>query len=131
MIKTTFFMTASLMLAAIQVQAQSELESVPAENKQVMTQEEIDKTVGRMGDIEEIPEDFTFSDMEVRLWKTPHLNNIDEPARLYYEFSKFGSYEEGFEDSVFLDILQINEDGTKNANLEFFNCGEKTICAPG
>ena len=90
------------------------------DGKRAMTEEEIGATIGRMGEVEEIPKGFEFSEMENVLWRSNHLENITEPARLYYEFSKTGSYEEGFEDSVFLDILTINDDGTKNTNLEFF-----------
>lgn len=103
---------------------------IPGAEKEEMTQEEIDKSIGRMGDVEKIPEGFQFSEMEVRLWKTPHLINITKPVRLYYEFSKTGSYEEGFEDSIFLDVLQLNEDGTKNTNLEFFTGERKQSIRP-
>ena len=43
---------------------------------------------------------------------------------MYYEFVKSGTYEEGFSDAVYLDIIRINEDGTKNALLDFFT-GER------
>ncbi len=86
-----------------------------------LTQEELDASIGRFGEVEKIPEGFKFSDAEARLWLTDHLQNVDKPGRLYYEFVRTGSYEEGFTDSVFLDIVKINEDGTKDALLEFFS----------
>ena len=83
--------------------------------------DEMKPNIGRMGDSVVVdPETFDFSDAERKLWLNDHLNNVEKPARLYYEFVKSGSYEEGFSDAVYLDILEINEDGTKNALLEFF-----------
>ncbi len=78
-------------------------------------------TIGRMGDPASVnPEEFEFSSAETKLWLSEHLKNILSPITLYYEFEKSGSFEEGFTDSVFLEIIHINEDGTKNAHLEFF-----------
>ena len=78
-------------------------------------------TLGRMGDpIGVDPNTYEFADAEVKLWLDNHLKNIDSPGRLYYDFVKSGSYERGFSDSVYLDILKVNEDGSKDADLEFF-----------
>lgn len=84
--------------------------------------EQNDKAViGRMGDSAVVDVDeFEFSLAERKLWLADHLQNVSKPTRLYYEFIKAGTYEEGFTDSVYLDILEINEDGSKNAQLEFF-----------
>ncbi len=98
---------------------------VPGGEKEKMSQEEIDKSIGRMGEVETIPENFEFSEMENSLWKTDHLKNIKKPSRLFYGFVKSGSYEEGFEDSVYLDILTINDNGTKNVKLQFFTADRK------
>ena len=89
-----------------------------------MSQEEIDRHIGRMGEVEEIPEGFEFSEAETKLWLSDHLGNIKQPSRLYYEFVKTGSFEDGFTDSVYLDIIRLNEDGTKNVVLDFFS-GER------
>ena len=78
-------------------------------------------TLGRMGDPVAVdPNTFEFADAETKLWLDNHLRNIDSPGRLYYDFVKSGSYEEGFSDSVFLDIIKVNEDGSKDADLAFF-----------
>ena len=66
------------------------------------------------------PNEYEFSNAENKLWMDKHLLNIVQPVRLHYEFEKTGSYEEGFIDDVYLDIVKINEDGTRNAALEFF-----------
>lgn len=78
-------------------------------------------TVGRAGDSAAVdPEHFTFSEAENRLWMDDHLSNIHKPVRLYYSFVKKGSYEDGFTDDVYLDILHVNDDGSKDTNMQFF-----------
>ena len=77
--------------------------------------------IGRMGEPAAVdPEEFEFSEAETRLWLSDHLKNITQPTRLHYEFQKTGSYEAGFVDSVYLDIVAINPDGTKNTEMQFF-----------
>ena len=83
-----------------------------------LTEEEM--KIGRYGEVDQVPEDFKFNDAEVKLWLSNHLENINKPQSLFYEFEKSGSFEEGFTDSVYLKILELNEDGTKNAALDFF-----------
>ena len=82
---------------------------------------ETEDSIGRMGDSAVVDADtYEFSPAERKLWLQDHLQNVEKPARLYYEFVKSGTYEEGFTDAVYLDIVGINEDGSKNAQLEFF-----------
>ena len=95
-----------------------------------LSEQEIDSHIGRMGETEEIPEDFQFSEAETKLWLSNHLENITKPSRLYYEFVKSGSYEEGFSDSVYLDIITLNDDGTKNVVLDFFSGERKQYVHP-
>ena len=79
-------------------------------------------TLGRMGEpIAVNPDTYEFADAEVKLWLDNHFQNINSPGRLYYDFVKRGSYEEGFSDSVYLDITKVNDDGSKDADLEFFS----------
>lgn len=78
-------------------------------------------TFGRLGDpAAEVAEDFNFSEAETHLWLSDHLQNISNPTRLKYDFVRSGSYEDGFSDIVLLDIRQLNQDGTKNADMQFF-----------
>lgn len=98
--------------------------------KRELTQEELESSIGRMGEVEEIPEGFEFSPAEKKLWFADHLANIQEPGRLYYEFEKTGTYEDGFSDAIYLDILELNDDGTKNANLDFFTADRKQAIHP-
>jgi hypothetical protein len=95
-----------------------------------LTQEEIDASIGRYGEVDEIPEDFKFNDAEILLWHDDHLGNINKPLSLYYEFVKSGSLEDSFTDSIYLKILELNEDGTKNAMLDFFTADQKQVVTP-
>lgn len=95
-----------------------------------LTQEEIDSSIGRYGEVEEIPEGFKFNDAEVLLWHEDHLANINKPLSLYYEFVKSGSLEDGFTDSIYLKILTLNEDGSKNAMLDFFTAEMQQAVTP-
>ena len=98
--------------------------------KRELTQEEIDAYVGRYGETEKVPEGFKFSDAENTLWFSDHLKNIHKPMHLYYQFVKSGTYEEGFTDAVYLDIIKLNDDGTKNAVLDFFTADRKQYVSP-
>ena len=80
-----------------------------------------DYSVGRMGDPAGVnPEEFEFSSAETKLWLSNHLKNVSSPVKLFYEFEKKGSFEEGIVDSVILEIIHDNDDGTKNTHMEFF-----------
>jgi len=95
--------------------------------KRELTQEEIDQNIGRFGETEAIPEGFQYTEAENLLWIHDHLHNIDRPVRLYYAFNRSGSFEEGFTDSVYLDIVKVNKDGTKDAALDFFSGARKQV----
>jgi len=83
--------------------------------------EEMKPHIGSINDSGMVdPDEYEFSNAENKLWMDKHLLNIEQPARLHYEFIKTGSYEEGFIDDVYLDIIKINEDGTRNTALQFF-----------
>lgn len=76
------------------------------------------------------PEEFDFSNAEEKLWLDGHLLNIKKPARLHYEFHKTGSYEEGFTDDVYLDVIKFNEDNTRDTVLDFFSAERKQLVQP-
>ncbi len=92
-----------------------------------LTEEELDASLGRYGEAEEIPEGFQFNNAEMKLWLTDHLGNIEKPLSLYYEFVKSGSLEENFIDSIYLKVVELNEDGTKNTLLDFFTGDRKQL----
>jgi len=94
-------------------------------------EEEIKPQVGSWDDSGRVdPDEYKFSNAEDKLWTDKHLLNIVQPARLHYEFEKTGSYEDGFIDDVYLDIVKINEDGTRDAVLDFFSDEQKQMVAP-
>jgi len=94
-------------------------------------EEEIKPQVGSWDDSGRVdPDEYKFSNAEDKLWTDKHLLNIVQPARLHYEFEKTGSYEDGFIDDVYLDIVKINEDGTRDAVLDFFSDEQKQKVAP-
>ena len=90
-----------------------------------LTEDEVKSNIGRYGETDEMPEDFEFATAENKLWLDNHLGNITQPTSLYYEFEKTGTYEDGFSDSVYLKVLELNEDGTKNTLLDFFTAERK------
>jgi len=105
----------------------SSLSAVAEETAKV----EIKPQIGSMDDSGRVdPDEYEFSNAENKLWMDKHLLNIEQTARLHYEFEKTGSYEEGFIDDVYLDIVKVNEDGTREAILDFFSGEQKQKVSP-
>ena len=93
--------------------------------------EELKPQIGSWDDSGRVDQDeYKFSNAENKLWMDNHLLNIEQLVRLHYEFEKTGSYEDGFIDDVYLDIVKINEDGTRDAVLDFFSDEQKQKVAP-
>ena len=93
--------------------------------------EEMKPQIGSMDDSGRIDADeYEFSNAENKLWMDKHLLNIKQSARLHYEFEKTGSYEEGFIDDVYLDIVKVNEDGTREVVLDFFSGEQRQKVSP-
>lgn len=110
-----------LLIISLQVKAEKGAETT---EKAVNAQKT--PVIGRMGESAVVDVDeFDFSPAERKIWLNDHLHNVISPARLYYEFVKEGTFEEGFEDSVYLDIIEINKDGSKNAHMDFFTAERK------
>ena len=101
-----------------------------AENTNILAEEELESKIGRYGEIEETPEDFEFNPAEVKLWMTDHFASVTKPVTMYYEFERSGSYDPGFVDSVYLKVLEFNEDGTKNTKLDFLSGEKKQAVRP-
>ena len=55
---------------------------------------------------------------------------VTEPVSMFYEFERSGSYDPGFVDSVYLKVKQLNEDGTKNVQLDFLTGEKKQVVRP-
>ena len=95
------------------------------------TEGELKPQIGSMDDSGRVDADeYEFSNAENKLWMDKHLLNIEQPARLHYEFEKSGSYEDGFTDDVYLTIVEVNEDGTRNTVLDFFSNEQKQKVSP-
>ena len=95
------------------------------------TEGELKPQIGSMDDSGRVDADeYEFSNAENKLWMDKHLLNIGQPARLHYEFEKTGSYEDGFTDDVYLTIVEVNEDGTRNTVLDFFSNEQKQKVSP-
>jgi len=95
------------------------------------TEGELKPQIGSMDDSGRVDADeYEFSNAENKLWMDKHLLNIEQPARLHYEFEKTGSYEDGFTDDVYLTIVEVNEDGTRNTVLDFFSNEQKQKVSP-
>ncbi len=118
---------ANLLLLSLALATTLAIADEAKKNAKELTQEELDAHVGRMGDVEQIPEGFQFNEAENILWFADHFSTVEKPVSIYYEFEKTGSYEEGFTDTVYLKILELNEDGTKNAKLDFFTADRKQV----
>lgn len=92
---------------------------------------ELKPQIGSMDDTGRVdPDKFKFSNAENKLWMDSHLLNIAEPTRLHYEFKKGGSYEEGFIDDVYLDVVKFNEDGSRDTVVDFFSAERKQAATP-
>lgn len=68
------------------------------------------------------------SKAETLLFMTDHLKQLPMPARLHYAFSKTGTLEPGFKDTIDIDITP-QPDGSRKGAATFFN-GEHHITYP-
>jgi hypothetical protein len=60
------------------------------------------------------------SPAEKMLFMTPHLKDVQSSSRLHYAFRKSGTLEEGFTDTVDIDIID-EPDGTRKGVPRFFS----------
>jgi len=72
---------------------------------------------GTEGDEESMRE---LSPAEKDILMPGHMDNIDKPVRIRYDFKRTGTYEDGFEDRVIMDVKEIHDDGTVTIDLDFF-----------
>ncbi len=75
------------------------------------------------------PAQETMSEAEKVLWLTDQLHMVKEPVGLTYRFEKSGTFEEGFNDVIDLDIFAVKPDGMKSARVNFFT-GERHNFVP-
>ncbi len=75
-------------------------------------------------------EDITLSEAEVLLWETDQLSNIGKAGTVRYEFERKGQLDDGFTDSVELNITSVKDDGMKSAVVTFFTGDRNQDVAP-
>jgi hypothetical protein len=73
-------------------------------------------------------EEETFSQANTELFLTDHLNKVNVPARLLYNFRKTGTLEEGFSDTVEVRIFEVPAENTKRVEIDFFTGEQQSYC---
>ncbi len=73
--------------------------------------------------------DVELSEAEILLWETDQLKNIMKPTIIRYEFERKSQMDDGFTDSVELDVYKIKDDGMKSASVTFFT-GDRNQMVP-
>lgn len=69
---------------------------------------------------EEDHEAIELSNAEILLWMTNHMDNIKEPISIRYDFSRTGTYGDGFTDRIEMDVVELHDDGSRSTRMEFF-----------
>lgn len=65
-----------------------------------------------------------YSKAQTALFGTPHLDNIERPVTLRYDFSHGGSADDAFEDEIRMTVTAISADGGKDLDFEYLT-GER------
>jgi hypothetical protein len=60
-----------------------------------------------------------YSDAQTALFRTPHLDNIEQPGTLEYEYRRVADPDESFVDTVAMTVTEISPDGGKNVTFEY------------
>lgn len=61
---------------------------------------------------------------QTALFKTPHLDNVEVPQTLHYDFIRRGPDVESIDDTIDLTVTEIDAEGRKNLAFEFLT-GER------
>ncbi len=89
-------------------------------NINLLSEEELEDKIGRYGEERDLLDPSEVRDSAKLLFMTDHLSNVAKPSNIYYEWETTGKEDPGFTDSVYLTVLEVNEDGTKNTDIAFF-----------
>ena len=65
--------------------------------------------------------DGTYTPAQLAVFGTPHLQNIERPLSVTYDFKRDGLADGGFEDSVELVVTDVLADGSKNVEFRFLS----------
>lgn len=68
--------------------------------------------------------DGDYSDAQTVLFGTPHLDNIQNPLTLRYDFRHSGAADAAFDDEIRLTVTTISADGRKDLDFEYMT-GER------
>jgi hypothetical protein len=71
-----------------------------------------------------------FSDAEILLFETNHLEKITKPSKLHYTFVKSGTLEQNFQDNVEISIIKVMPNGSKKITTEFLSGSNKVNYPP-
>lgn len=63
--------------------------------------------------------DVEYSDAQIALFQTPHLDNIKQPVILEYEYQREAGPDESFVDTVAMTVTEILPNGGKTVTFEY------------
>ncbi len=86
----------------------------------ILSEDELENKIGRYGEERDLLDPSEVRDSAKLVFLTDHLSNVAKPSNIYYEWETSGKEDPGFTDSVYLTVLEVNEDGTKNTDIAFF-----------
>lgn len=66
-------------------------------------------------------EDEELSAAQILLFRTPHLDGIDQPTTVDYEYRRAVDGETGFVDTVAMNVTEIASDGGKDVTVKFLS----------
>ncbi len=71
------------------------------------------------------PDDGRYTEEQMLLFGTHHLNNVTSESVLHYDFRQSGSHAREIDDKVTLVITRIAEDGAKDLSVEFLSGADR------
>ncbi len=123
--KIKTLITLSIMTFIFSGYAQKSFSEEQKETKELTEIKKLEQKGISIGGLSDDPhrnrEDVILSEAEKLLWETDQLANVDKPGVIRYEFERKGTMDEGFTDSVELNILEVKKDGMKSAAVTFFS----------
>lgn len=75
--------------------------------------------LGSPGAIAQDASDVEYSEAQVALFQTPHLDNIEQPVTLEYEYQREAEPDDSFVDKVAMTVTKISPDGGKDVTFEY------------
>lgn len=63
--------------------------------------------------------DVQYSEAQIALFQTPHLDNIEQPVTVEYDYRREAGPDESFVDTVAMTVTAISSDGGKDVTFEY------------